>query len=187
MSAFQGGSPLRHHFGTAPYPTLPRPVVPCPSNPRGGETTMPKSGKFPTHFGPCCAHRADRGRRSGDGRRVAGQAHGHHDQRRRKHLRLPARHDVDSGRRFPARLRAAVQRNRLERRHQRHHRPHGRLRRERRSAVPRSVQRLQRLRSDPMGARRYVGHVQPPRREEPPAHGRSDAGEDLHGSDHDVG
>ena len=69
----------------------------------------------------------------------------------------------------------------------RDHGAHRRLRRERRAADARPVHGLQRLPPDPVGARRHLGHLQPPRREEPPAHGRSDAREDLHGPDHDLG
>ena len=44
--------------------------------------------------------------------------------------------DLDPGRRLTARLRAAVQPDRVQRRHQRDHRSHGRLRCERRTAQP---------------------------------------------------
>ncbi len=66
------------------------------------------------------------------------------------------------------------------------HVPHRRLRRERRAVDPRPVHGLQRLRADPLGARRDRGPLQPARRQEPAAHGRADAGEDLHGPDHDL-
>ena len=48
------------------------------------------------------------------------------------------------------------------------------------------VHGLQRLRADSVGTRWDIDHVQPARRQEPPAHGRPDAREDLPRPDHEV-
>ena len=93
---------------------------------------------------------------------------------------------VDRAARFCLRLRAPVQRRRLGCGHHGDHLAHRRLRRERRAAELRPVRRLQRLRSDPVGFGRHLGHVQPARRQEPPSHGRADARQHLHGQDHDL-
>src|SRR5882762_6324995 len=50
MTGSEGWSPLRHHFGTGPYPTPFTAGHTLAANPRGGERPMPKSGNFVRTF-----------------------------------------------------------------------------------------------------------------------------------------
>ena len=182
----QGTSPLRNQPVTGPYPTRSGPAVRWPRTPEEEEHQCRNSALRFASPAAVAAAALLAIVAAGAAQRKACEA-------QRRPSRAPAarssRRSSRSGsrRRLRLRLRAPVQRRRLGRRHRRDHGPHRRLRRERRAADARSVHRLQRLRPDPVGARRNVDHVQPARRQEPPAHGRPDAREDLHGQDHDAG
>ena len=132
-----------------------------------------------------------RGRAARRGRGRRREALGDRDQRRRQHVRLAARLDLDAGPRLGVRLHGPVQRRRLRRRHPGDHEPHGRLRRLRRAADARPVHRLQRLRPDPVGARRHGDRRTTSRASTSPKNtnlqslGRRDR-EDLHGRDHEL-
>ena len=129
--------------------------------------------------------------RAGRHGRCRREALGHGAQRRRQHVRLAARLDVDAGPRHRLRLHGAVQRDRLRRRHPGDHQPHGRLRRLGRASDAGSVHCVQRLCPDPVGARRDVDPVQRPRDHArlsggaPPSLRRRDR-QDLHGPDHEL-
>ena len=89
---------------------------------------------------------------------------------------VPADLEVDPGGREGLRDRPHLLADRLRRRHRRGHLAHSRLRRVGCAAVRRPARRVQGLRRDPVGARRRVTAVQPPRGRRPPGHSHQRAG-----------